>query len=60
MRNWLKELKLWCPSLNLVVLNPVKEERDETLKKIAKHKYEVVVTSYKGINICIQKLKKVK
>jgi SWI/SNF-related matrix-associated actin-dependent regulator of chromatin subfamily A member 5 len=60
MPNWCKELKLWCPSMNVVVLNPVKEEREETLKKIAKHKFEVVVTSYEGINICIQKLKKIK
>jgi SWI/SNF-related matrix-associated actin-dependent regulator of chromatin subfamily A member 5 len=60
MPNWCKELKTWCPSLNVVVLNPVKEEREETLKKIMKHKFEVVVTSYEGINICISKLRKIK
>jgi SWI/SNF-related matrix-associated actin-dependent regulator of chromatin subfamily A member 5 len=60
MPNWSKELKLWCPSLNAIVLNPVKEEREETLKKIAKHKFEVLITSYEGVNICISKLKKIK
>jgi SWI/SNF-related matrix-associated actin-dependent regulator of chromatin subfamily A member 5 len=60
MPNWCKELKTWCPTLNVVVLNPVKEEREEALKKILKHKFEVVVTSYEGINICISKLRKIK
>lgn len=58
--NWTRECKLWCPSLNVVILNPVKEEREESLKKIMKHKFEVVITSYEGINICISKLRKVK
>lgn len=60
MPNWSRECKLWCPSLNVVVLNPVKEEREESLKKIMKHKFEVVITSYEGVNICITKLKKIK
>ena len=60
MPNWSRECKLWCPSLNVIVLNPVKEEREETLKKISKHKFEVVITSYEGVNICINKLKKIK
>lgn len=60
MPNWSRELKLWCPSLNVVVLNPVKEEREEALKKITKHKFEVLITSYEGVNICINKLKKIK
>ena len=33
MPNWSRETKNWCPSLNIVVLNPVKEEREEALKK---------------------------
>ena len=49
MPNWNRELKLWLPSLNVVVLNPVKEEREEALKLINKHKFEVVITSYEGI-----------
>lgn len=60
MPNWSREMKLWCPSLNAVILNPVKEEREETLKKILKHKFDVVITSYEGVNICITKLKKIK
>ena len=60
MPNWSRECKLWCPSLNCILLNPVKEEREETLKLICKHKFEVVITSYEGVNICINKLKKIK
>ena len=60
MPNWSRETKNWCPSLNIVVLNPVKEEREEALKKIMKHKFEIVITSYEGVNICINKLKKIK
>ena len=60
MPNWTRECKLWCPSLKILVLNPVKEEREETLKLIAQHKFEAVITSYEGINICINKLKKIK
>ena len=60
MPNWSRECKLWIPTLNCIVLNPVKEEREETLKLIAKHKFEVIITSYEGVNICINKLKKIK
>jgi SWI/SNF-related matrix-associated actin-dependent regulator of chromatin subfamily A member 5 len=60
MPNWSRECKLWCPKLNAIVLNPVKEEREETLKIIAEHKFEAVITSYEGINICINKLRKIK
>jgi SWI/SNF-related matrix-associated actin-dependent regulator of chromatin subfamily A member 5 len=60
MPNWSRELKTWCPALNVVVLNPVKEEREEALKKITNHKFEVLITSYEGVNICINKLKKIK
>ena len=60
MPNWSRECKLWCPRLNVIVLNPVKEERDETLALIAEHKFEVVITSYEGVNICINKLRKIK
>lgn len=60
MPNWSKELKLWCPSLNVIILNPVKEEREEALKKLQRHKFDVLITSYEGVNICIQKLKNIK
>jgi SWI/SNF-related matrix-associated actin-dependent regulator of chromatin subfamily A member 5 len=60
MPNWSRECKLWCPRLNAIVLNPVKEEREETLALISEHKFEVVITSYEGVNICINKLKKIK
>ena len=60
MPNWSRECKLWCPRLNAVVLNPVKEEREETLDLISQHKFEVVITSYEGVNICINKLRKIK
>ena len=60
MPNWSRECKLWCPKLNAIVLNPVKEEREETLKLITEHKFEAVITSYEGVNICINKLRKIK
>ena len=60
MPNWSRECKLWCPRLNVIVLNPVKEEREDTLDLISQHKFEVVITSYEGVNICINKLKKIK
>ena len=60
MPNWSRECKLWCPRLNVIVLNPVKEEREETLELISQHKFEVVITSYEGVNICINKLRKIK
>jgi len=60
MPNWSRECKLWCPRLNAIVLNPVKEEREETLALISEHKFELVITSYEGVNICINKLKKIK
>ena len=59
MPNWARECKLWIPTLNCIILNPVKEEREETLKIIAKHKFEAIITSYEGVNICINKLKKI-
>ena len=60
MPNWSRERKKWIPTLDCLILNPVKEEREETLKLIANRKFEVVITSYEGVNICINKLKKIK
>ena len=60
MPNWNRELLKWCPELNLIVLNPIKEEREETLKEISKNKFDVIITSYEGVNICINNLKKIK
>ncbi|MCQ2819193.1 MAG: SNF2-related protein, partial [archaeon] len=60
MPNWQRECKLWLPSLNAILLNPVKEERDQTLNLIMRHKFDAVITSYEGVNICISKLKKIK
>ena len=60
MPNWSRECKKWIPTLDCLILNPVKEEREETLKLINDKKFEVVITSYEGVNICINKLKKIK
>jgi len=60
MPNWSRECKKWIPTLDCLILNPVKEEREETLKLIANRKFEVVITSYEGVNLCINKLKKIK
>jgi len=58
--NWNRELKKWNPDMKLIQLNPIKEEREESLKLISKNKFEVLLTSYEGINICMSTLKKIK
>lgn len=52
LQNWLNEFKKWCPSLNVVSLIGVKEERHELIKEILEDKaWNVIVTSYEMINI---------
>ena len=30
MPNWKREFEKWAPSMDLLILNPIKEEREET------------------------------
>lgn len=60
MPNWMKETRKWCPALDLCVLNPVKEERETMMRDVVDPgKFEVLLTSYEGMNICMSKLKKI-
>lgn len=57
--NWCKELKKWVPSFRVVKLYARKEYREEIYEKqLIPGKFDVCVTSYEGINICLPKLKK--
>ena len=61
MPNWQREAEKWCPSMTTVLLNPVKDERDQVIKKyIDTGAFELLITSYEGINICLSKLMDIK
>lgn len=57
--NWFKEFKKWLPSLRVVKLLPRKEFRFEIFQNYIKTKnFDVVLTTYEGVNICKTELKK--
>ena len=57
--NWMNELKKWLPHFRAVKLLAVKEHREEAFEKyIIEDEFDIVVTSYEGVNICKSKLKK--
>ena len=57
--NWCNEFKKWCPAMKLVKLIAAKPFRDEILKnEMVPGKFDVVVTSFEGINICNTALRK--
>lgn len=59
--NWCKELQKWLPSMRVVKLYARKEHREEIYEKqLIAGKFDICVTSYEGVNICISKLKKFK
>ena len=54
--NWIKEIKMWCPSIKAVKLPGHKEARKRVVtedlpldSKTGRHKFDVLVTSYEGI-----------
>ena len=52
MSYWEKEFKAWAPDLDVVLLIPVKGEREAILEKYVKtEKFEVILTSFEGILI---------
>lgn len=58
--NWKKELKKWLPDLRVVKLIARKEHRFEIIDRYIKTlNFDVIVTSYEGINICLKDLKRV-
>ena len=61
VNNWVKEFKKWLPQLKVTKLIARKEYRGEILRKeILPRKFDVVVTSYEGVNICKKYLTKIK
>lgn len=54
-------LRKWLPCARVVKLIATKDERQEILKKELRHdKFDICLTSYQGINICITNLQKFK
>ena len=57
--NWMKELKTWLPCCKVVKLIAIREEREEIIQKyLSNGKFDVILTSYEGVNICLQNLRK--
>jgi SWI/SNF-related matrix-associated actin-dependent regulator of chromatin subfamily A member 5 len=60
MGNWMRELKKWLPDLRAVKLLARKEYRYEIFEKyIRPKKFDIIVTSYEGVNICMKELSKI-
>lgn len=60
MGNWMRELKKWLPDLRAVKLLARKEYRYEIFEKyIRPRKFDIIVTSYEGVNICKKELSKI-
>ena len=58
--NWMKEFKIWLPQFRVVNLIPTLEHRDEIISKQMKPgKFDVVVTTYEALRICLDSLKKI-
>lgn len=58
--NWAFELGRWLPCCQVVKLLATEEEREETLQNsIRPQLFDVIVTTYEGVNICINQLKKI-
>lgn len=58
--NWKRELKKWLPDLKVVKLIARKEYREDIIDTyISTGNFDVIVTSYEGINICLKDLKKI-
>lgn len=58
--NWKRELNKWLPVLRVVKLIARKEYRYDIINNFIKKKeFDVIVTSYEGVNICLKDLKKI-
>jgi len=54
--NWIREFKMWCPSIRAVRMGGTKEERQKFITQdlpidpaTGKRKWDVLVTSYEGL-----------
>jgi len=59
MSNWKVEFAKWLPSVNVCHLIATKDQREEILKKtINPGKFDVCLTTFEGVRICMSSLKK--
>jgi SWI/SNF-related matrix-associated actin-dependent regulator of chromatin subfamily A member 5 len=57
--NWTNEFKKWCPDIRVVKLIAAKPWREDILRnELVEGKFDACITSYEGINICYNSLKK--
>lgn len=54
--NWIREFKMWCPSIRAIRMGGTKDERIKVIAnelpkdpQTGKHKFDVLVTSYEGV-----------
>lgn len=58
--NWAREFKKWLPQIKVIKLIARKEYRYDIINDYIKpRKFDVIVTSYEGINICGKALKNI-
>ena len=59
--NWRIEFKKWCPEVEVVNLIATKDQREEIIKDIIlPGKFDVCLTTFEGVRICMSTLKKFK
>lgn len=55
----MREIEKWLPTAKALKLAATKEEREEGLSAIASMKFDIVVTSYEGVRLGVNVLKKI-
>ncbi len=59
--NWTNEIRKWLPKKRVVKLVATKEEREDLLNNFINNgEFDIVVTSFEGVRICLSALRKVK
>lgn len=59
--NWMNQFEKWLPSAKVIKLIATKDEREDILREVVdKGKFDVIVTSFQGVRICLNNLKKIK